>query len=285
MREEFQRVRIDGRLLQRLILHPSKQATHCAIFYHGQGDYAERYAEVLYPFVHRGVRCYITELPGHGRSPGRRGHCGDEMLLDAMIHDTLDQREGLPYGVMGHSMGGLLALRHLILSGQGVLPEPAFAWLSSPLLKPSSGRPPWMVKMAHWLSPLIPSFTLSTGVTPEMCRKKSVARPDDEIQKFKHQLWHDRVSLGWAQTLLRFEKRVEESLNQIPESIPIVYTQGADDPICRAEVAREYVSRMPSQNMSYYEFDGLLHETFRGDGNEKFFAVLEEWAAQHIQGK
>ncbi len=163
MIEEFQRVEINGYLLNRLVMHPRENVPvkAVALFYHGQGDYAERYLDVLGPFTERGIRCVVTELPGHGLSPGRRGHCGNAVLLDAVIHDTLLTQgvvdgDRLPYGVMGHSMGGLLAARHLILSGTGELPIPAFAWLCSPLLRPSNTRPPMFRKIIRWLAPIIP---------------------------------------------------------------------------------------------------------------------------------
>ena len=142
MRVNAQRVPIQGQLLHRITLNPEDgvMVKGCAIFYHGQGDYAERYSEVLAPFTENGIRCVVTDLLGHGYSPGRRGHCGDVTLLDAVIHNTLQSFNGLPYGVMGHSMGGLLAARHLVLSGQGKLDPPAWAWLNAPLIRPSQHR-------------------------------------------------------------------------------------------------------------------------------------------------
>ncbi len=293
MIEEFQRVRIEGYLLNRLVMHPSENVPvkAVALFYHGQGDYAERYLDVLGPFTEQGIRCVVTELPGHGLSPGRRGHCGEATLLDAVIHDTLltqgvidgnGERAGvgLPYGVMGHSMGGLLAVRHLILSGTGELPLPGFAWLSSPLLRPSNARPPLFREIIRWLAPIIPSFTVSTGVTPAHCRVKSEqdegGEPQGEVSA-KHQLWHNRISIGWGATLLDVEQLVEDSIDQIPPAIPLLYTQGAEDPICLVEVARVMFDRLPNKHKNYHEFEHLLHEPFRGDGSEELFDALEAW--------
>jgi len=291
MIEEFQRVGIGGYLLSRLVMHPRENVPvkAVALFYHGQGDYAERYLDVLGPFTERGIRCVVTELPGHGLSPGRRGHCGNAVLLDAVIHDALLTQgilDGLPYGVMGHSMGGLLAARHLILSGAGELPIPGFAWLSSPLLRPSNTRPPMFRKIIRGLASIIPSFTVSTGVTAAQCRVKSDqgqgdgGNGGDEAQwevTAKHQLWHNRVSIGWGAALLDFEQLVEDSIDQIPPAIPLLYTQGAEDPICLVEVARVMFDRLPNKNKQYHEFEHLLHEPFRGDGSEQLFTALEAW--------
>ena len=281
MTHESKRINVRGNLLHRLVMHPGQGVRERAIlmFYHGQGDYAERYLDILTPFTQRGIRCVITELPGHGYSPGRRGHCGDVELLDRIVDDALLTLNGLPYGVAGHSMGGLLAARHLVLAGQGVLPEPAFAWLSSPLIRPSYGRSSIFVKMIRWFAPLIPALTISTGVTPAMCRIESESdeASNTEPTPPKHQLWHSRISLGWGAALLDIEKQVHDHLSEIPAGIPLLYTQGAEDPICPSRLAREFFTRLPNTDKQYVEMEGLLHEPFRGEGSEKLFAALDAW--------
>ena len=290
MREESLRVQVEGHLLHRLVLHPEDTRPVCAeaIFYHGQGDYAERYLDVLHPFTNRGVRCTITELPGHGRSPGKRGHCGDVDLLDSIIRDTLGaivSRGNLPYGVMGHSMGGLLAARHLVLAGQGRLPIPRFAWLSSPLLEPGHDRAPFFLMCSRLLAPLLPSLTCSTGVVREACsstseeKQKEAGCATDEPSSSapKHQLWHNRISLGWAITLLDFAELLSQKIGEIPEAIPLLYTQGGQDPVCPPELARDIFARLPNQTKRYEELDDMRHEPFRGAGSQHLFATLNDW--------
>lgn len=283
MTDESLRVRVEGHLLHRLVMDPKDDVTVCAeaLFYHGQGDYAERYIDVLHPLTERGIRCIVTELPGHGRSPGRRGHCGNVELLDSVIQNTLETMNELPYGVMGHSMGGLLAARHLVLAGQGKLPKPSFAWLSSPLLSPGNRKSVLFLKMLPLLASLIPSFTVSTGVKPAMCRVKSDVGDGTVVEapseRPKHQLCHNRVSLDWGAALLDFEKFVRQGLDEIPADIPLIYTQGSGDTVCPAILARERFKKFPNQDKQYHEFEGLLHEPFRGDGSDQLFAALEVW--------
>ena len=272
------KVRVEGHLLNRMYFAPDGgAASKAAIFYHGQGDYAERYEEVLHVFTGNGVRCMVTELPGHGLSPGRRGHCGDQALLDAVVRDSLENMEGMPYGVMGHSMGGLLALRHLVLSGQGEYPVPEFAWLSSPLLYPSKRRTGRQLAMIRMLSSIMPGLTISTGVTPQMCRVKREEGADTLESPPKHQLWHKRVSLGWGAALLAIEKTVHQGVTDIPVDMDLIFTQGAEDPICPVELARGFFPLLPVANKSYLEFDGMLHEPFRGEGSERLFEAIAGW--------
>jgi len=290
MREESQRASIEGHLLHRLTIHPADGVQVCAeaIFYHGQGDYADRYLDILHPFVDRGIRCIITELPGHGYSPGVRGHCGDASVLDAVIESTLENvrsRGSLPVGVMGHSMGGLLAARHLVMAGQGRLPAPSFAWLSSPLIDPAMGRHPLFLRAARFLSPVMPGLTFCTKVKPE---NFSAITGDDELDHIaqadqkdvcitKHKLWHNRVSLGWGTTLLDFAQQLQASVQDIPEHIPVLCTQGSKDLVCPAVIAREFFERLPNKKKRYQEISELRHEPFSGDGSEQLFQTLLEW--------
>lgn len=278
--ESFQ-VEVSGRELHRMVMSPDEGAAVRAVMmcYHGQGDYAERYLVIFDVFTKRGIRCVMTELPGHGESEGRRGHCGDEALLDAVIENTLREYvapESLPYGVMGHSMGGLLAARHMVLAGQGVLPEPSFVWLSSALVSPAYGRAESFIRVVRMLGRMFPFLTISTKVKPSDCCIRRDSEPIVKVSK-KHQLWHSRVSLGWGAELIRFADFVRQNLSAVAVDLPILMTQGSADHVCPAELACEFYEAVPSVKKKYLELEGMLHEPFKGEGSEKLFDGLELW--------
>jgi len=285
MKVETQRVTIHGHHLNRLVMHPESDVPvrANAMFYHGQGDYAERYPNVLEPFTRRGIRCTVTDFLGHGRSPGRRGDCGDEKLLDSVIINTLESMDDLPYGIMGHSMGGLLACRHLVLAGKGLLPEPAFCWASSPLLHPGNGRSAAFRKGVGILAAIMPSLTISTGVTPEMCRLKN----DEDEKKViaeqpKNKLWHRRTSIGWGLFLIKVSEMLQQEIGNISKHTKLLLTQGSDDPVCPVEFARDFFERLPNTYKNYREIEGMLHEPFAGIGRERLFDSLETWLDDSI---
>lgn len=289
MREESLRAKVGRHSLHRLIIHPAEgtDVSAEAIFYHGQGDYAERYLDILHPFVDRGIRCTITELPGHGHSPGVRGHCGDVDLLDAVTHSTINDikaRGDLPYGVMGHSMGGLLATRHLVLAGQGVFPSPSFAWLSSPLVDPGMGRHPFFLMTARILAPVLPGLTVSTQVKPENFKSLLTDEGVSVEAAFekpacitRSELWHNRVSIGWGTSLMDFARLLQTRLHDINSEVPLLCTQGSQDIVCPAHITRGLFERLPNRNKRYEEIEQLRHEPFSGEGSECLFRALEEW--------
>ena len=74
-----------------------------------------------------------------------------------------------------------------------------------------------------------------------------------------------------------FERLAESHASEIPSGVPLIYTQGAEDPVCPAEVARQYFQTIPCSDKTYHEFEGMLHEPFNGEGNEQLFEALSQW--------
>ena len=97
------------------------------------------------------------------------------------------------------------------------------------------------------------------------------------IVETKPPLWHSKVSLAWGCELIKFEKVVEESIQQIPEKTSIFLTQGSEDTVCPPEYARALYEELPSVSKTYLELEGMLHEPFKGEGSEKFFDEMEQW--------
>ncbi len=280
---------IGGRRFHRLVFNPNEgqEVKANALFYHGQGDYAERYEGVLSIFSARGIRCVVTDMQGHGKSEGKRGHVGDELALDEIVADTFERyilNNDLPYGVMGHSMGGLLVLRHLILAQQGDsrvfahMRKPSFSWLSSPLLQPSHGRAGWYVNMVKVIASALPSYTISTQVSSSMCRHGDTGQPILVPVAEKPKQWHNRISIGWAKVLLTYEQLLWDSATELHlDGLSLLWTQGADDVVCPTHLAREMFELLACEGKSYLELEGMLHEPFSGEGSEALFVGLESW--------
>lgn len=276
-------VQIEGHLLHRTIFDPENQEPKMAcIFSHGQGDFSKRYADVLHPFTERGIRCISMDLLGHGLSPGKRGHCGNLELIDHVIQSNLELIEGLDYGIAGHSMGGLLTLRHLTLALENKLPMPKFCWVNSPLLQPAHGRTERFIKMARFLAKRAPKFTIKTGATPELCQSTAVGPSTKVTQgELKQRLGHQRISLGWGIELISTSEFISQNLPQSNDNIPFLFTQGDTDYICPHAIAEDFFEQLNLPNKSYHLFENMRHETFAEPNNEELFTTISNWLELH----
>src|SRR3989338_806687 len=82
---------------------------------HGIAEHSGRYAFLAQRATERGLGLVSVDLRGHGRSPGERSYVErfDDYLLDvdALLEQARQRAAGRPVFLMGHSMGGAVALR------------------------------------------------------------------------------------------------------------------------------------------------------------------------------
>lgn len=148
---------------QRLLLRDWPLATPrgAVLLVHGLGEHSGRYRRLAQWFNQRGYAVRGYDQRGHGRTPGRRGGLrhGDDLLED-LASVYRDYAGGLPHPplLLGHSMGGLVALRAVL---DGRVAPPALL-LSSPALR--SWESPRMIRLARVLSRIAPNLPLRSGL-------------------------------------------------------------------------------------------------------------------------
>ncbi len=241
---------------------PSSPATNQLIFVHGQGDFAERYQEILQPFLDRNYRCLGVDLPGHGKSPGTRGHVGTVETVShlfRLLRKRLDPQ--LPTDLMGHSMGGMLCLLELCQNSKYYQK----AWISSPLLCPEHKKEHLLPLLKTPLMDWFPTFRIHTGVHGDLCRHGP--------RKRKSPLFHQSISIAWAHEVYEIGQTLRNQLlpSSLP-SIPILVTQGSSDQVCPPLFPRKYLANQAK--VLYREYEGLRHEPFKDEGSEVLYADL-----------
>ncbi len=275
--------RIDGHQLRRTIFDPPAGVKTVAVcfFTHGQGDYSERYADVLHPFTEEGIRCISVDLLGHGLSSGKRGDCGNIELLDHIIQSNLLLSDGLPYGIAGHSMGGLMTLRYLSLALEGKLPMPSFCWVNSPLLDPTHNYSDWFIKIALILAKIIPQTCIKIGASPDLCRTPEIESIiDGEIVYKKTVAGPQRIAIGWGAQLIHTARSINATLPQKTCDIPFLLTQGDDDKVCPHEITETFFEQLNFTHKRMELFKGMCHETFAEPNKDQLFSMLKTWITQ-----
>jgi alpha-beta hydrolase superfamily lysophospholipase len=267
---EATEVRIRGVPLHRLILKPKSPLKGGLLFFHGQGDFIDRYPPILELFVKAGFQCLLTDLPGHGRSPGKRGHVPGLDFVDALCDQSLEHLKD-PLVIAGHSMGGLMALRLFLLQ-----PERFHAmWVSSPLLGILDRKSPLLAKLLPLLAKLLPKLTIGTGVTSYQCGDYG-GQPRREPPETAA-LYHSRISLSWGLELHQACQYVWREIRKTPPRTPLLVTQGEEDVICPPDVLENLLEKTSVQEAHLELIPGARHEPFSGASREEFLERLHHW--------
>jgi alpha-beta hydrolase superfamily lysophospholipase len=248
------------------------------LFVHGLGEHAGRYQFPFDYFALRGLACYAFDYRGHGRSPGPRVHVssfaeflGDLRAARAMV---LRQHPPLPLFLVGHSQGGLLALRHALDHPEGL----AGVVASSPPLAahPDSAPSPALQAAARVLSALLPWLRLPNGVDPAyVSRDASVVaayRADPLVSR--------KVSARWFTSLQETMRKTLDDAVML--RVPALVMSGAADRLTDPEAARRFAHAAPPGLVTYQRWDGLYHELFNEPEREQVFARMEDWIGMRL---
>ena len=269
-----------GVALHRREWHPAGQPRAAVAIVHGQGDAINRYeCSVARLLVAHGIACTGIDLPGHGRSPGKRGDIPGLAFVRAVLGETFaaaaNLAPGMPVGVFAHSMGGLLAIDWLAAAGT---PRPAFLWLSSPLINPVHRQSKLRVACCRLLGMAAPWWMLDSGVRPGDCR-----HDDPKIdQSPALATLHSHIRLGWALELLAVAGRLPQVVQCLPARLPVLLTQGLADPVCPADRARALFEALPCAPKRLLEFPGGLHEPFEDTCRDECLAAAGRWLGETL---
>lgn len=245
---------------------------------HGLAEHSGRYLHVGARFSGAGYAVYALDFRGHGQSAGPRVHVAafDEFLedVDALRAVAEAQHPGRPLIVVGHSHGGLVALRYVLARPSGL----AAAILSSPLLgvHPSSRASPGLIILARVLSVLRPGMLLPNRVDA------SLLSHDPEVGRAYRAdpLVSHRVSPRWFTSAMRAMRQAHEGAPHL--ALPLLLMVSGADRIVDPEASLRFAAHAPRDKLDLVLWDGLYHEMFNEPERETVFARMEAWLEARV---
>lgn len=241
---------------------------------HGLGEHGARYQALVEVLLARGISSYALDLRGHGTSGGRRGHARSfRAVLDDVAGFTRETpAAGRPAFLLGHSLGGLVALRAVQEGRAGVL---GGAILSAPALALMSGDTAWHRAAAGLLSRVAPGIGLPSGIPPEHLSHDPAA-----VSAYvEDPLVHDRISPRLYMEML---SAMRSAARDAPDVIlPVLLLAPGDDRVVDARTSLAVADRF-SGEVTVRSYPAFYHEPFHEQGREKVFEDVAAWLEDRI---
>jgi len=255
---------------------PAGEPVGLILVAHGVAEHAGRYQHVADVLVGLGLRVVIPDHRGHGRSGGKRLLVRDlsEFTADLETLRTLELVDGRPTYLLGHSMGGCIALDYA-LDHQSSLTALV---LSAPAVLPGDDINPLLIRVAKVLGKVLP------GLPGQKLSSASISRDPAVVTAYDEDPLNYRGALpaGVGGAMLRAMDSFPARLPSL--TLPLLVLSGTADSIVNPDGARLVDRLAGSKDKTLKMYDGLYHEVFNEPEKELVLGDLSDWLKAHLPG-
>jgi acylglycerol lipase len=263
----------NGQILKGIIQSPGDNAKAVIILVHGLGEHVQRYTRWSDLFNREGMGFTGVDLPGHGRSEGRRGNIKNydltSEMLDILLKTTKQTFPGCPVYIYGHSLGGGLVLDYLLRKN----PKIKGAIITSPWLRLTMAPPKGKIFLASIMKNLLPGLVQSSGLNADF-----ISHDKSAVEKYTSDpLVHGKISVGLFSGAM---SAGEYSLTHASElKIPTLLMHGTDDMLTSPEASREFAANTDKVELKIWAggYHELHNETFR----DEVFKYIVNWIGRN----
>lgn len=257
------------------IWKPKGKAKIAMLLVHGLGEHCNRYkGDFSDFFTSKGVIIYTFDLPGHGRSGGKRGHVREHGDFNKILENRLAQikkdNPELPIFIYGHSLGGLISAAFML----ECQPEVKGCILSAPVIDVNKPLPPAKALMAKVMDKVYPSMALDNGLDREM-----LSRDKEVVDRYNNDpLVHGLASARLGAFILDKGNFVKNNAQLL--SRPTLVMVGADEAIVSKEAI--HACCKGSQFCTEKIWDGMYHEIHNEKAKQDVFNFAFDWMKKQI---
>ncbi|MGB4337111.1 MAG: lysophospholipase [Bacillota bacterium] len=245
---------------------------------HGLGDHSGRYDHVGCFLAGRGHMTFAYDHRGQGKSGGVRGHIerfSDYYRdLNTVLAAIKWRQPQAPVFVVGHSMGGLIALgfaqRH---------PEALTGLVaSSPCLALRMQVPPAKRILGRVAARVSPRLALDAGIAAEHLSHDPVVVATYKADPVRE----PKVTAGF---FVEFSQAMEDVTGGAGVlTVPVLIMAAGDDRLCDTSTTVRFHQQVASADKTLMVWDGMYHEIFNEPDKGKVLEVMEQWMSERISG-
>ena len=229
----------------------------------GLGEHTVRYQMLSAKFNAEGFTTFSLDHQGHGASEGDRAHVerfqdyvDDYLLFVRTMLAANPALAALPKFLLGHSMGGLIAVHARNQSA-----EHGLQWtgtiLSAPALRADPKvATPVKIFLAGLLANLLPKLALDPLNSQNVSRSKQVV----ELYSTDPLVYHGGIRARWGNEVLQAMRRVGERYDQV--TWPFLLLHGREDRITHISGSLDFFEHVPSTDKVLRTYQGMFHEVF-----------------------
>lgn len=246
---------------------------------HGLFEHAGRYAHVAARLNGAGYGVVAIDHHGHGRSDGTRGFVPAFSVyrdgMDALLAEVQAEWPRVPLLLLGHSMGGLIAVHHL-LERQAAY---AAAAVSGPAILPAA--PPSALTI--WISRLLARVAPRLGVVA--LDGDGVSRDPAVVAAYKSDPlnYHGKIGARLAKELFDAMAATREGAAQL--ALPLLVQHGDADRMAAPAGGQYLFDHAGSADKRLLRYPGLFHEIYNEPEQAQVLSDLVAWFDAHVPQK
>jgi lysophospholipase len=243
---------------------------------HGYGEHVGRYHHVAARLNEAGYVVYGLDHQGHGRSAGKRGRISLAAAvtdLDQLIVTVSRARHPeLPQFLLGHSMGGLIALRYAIahqrrLAGMAV---------SAPLAAVEGGAA--LKTFGKVLGRVLPRAPVSR-VAPQLVSRDQAVVKDYIADPLNY---HGQIPAAVARDFIVNTSTLAADVKRV--TLPTLLMWGTADRLCPPAGSELVAANIGSEDLTVKRYEGLFHEILNEPEQQQVMDDLVGWLDAHTRG-
>jgi alpha-beta hydrolase superfamily lysophospholipase len=254
--------------------YPAPNEKARLVIAHGLAEHSGRYGNVIERLFPKDISIWALDHRGHGQSDGPRGHI---LSFDEYLNDLRTMVEIAKTGIsentkcflLGHSMGGLIALMFAIQNPNKI----DGLVVSSPGLGMKVKVSGFKVVMGKLMSSIWPTLSLGNELD-----SSKISRDKEVVKKYDHDpLRHSKVSARW---FTEFLASMEKAQRLAPAmKLPILMQLAGEDHLVDAQASKTFYEKLTVEDKTLHFYDGLYHEVYNelAPDRKKVLDDLENW--------
>ena len=274
---------------------------------HGMAEFIERYADFAVFLNSHGILVAGNDHLGHGDSASSKEEFGYFAETDgnSCIIDDLHQvteiikkdYPGIPYFLLGHSMGSFYARQYLCQYGTELDGAIIMGTAFQPRAAAASGKVMCkaiaLFKGWHYRSSFINNLAFGSynkAFEPARTSTDWLSRDTENVDKYNTD---DRCgfifTLNGYYNLFHGLTRLcdEDLLKKVPKALPILVTSGASDPVGNfgkgVTAVYEQYKKLGIKDLSIKLYPEARHEILNEINREEVYEDILNWLEKHIK--